>query len=193
MGCGRFTSKRHLPKPPEACESSRTYKSCRIRATGGQPSDQGEVTVMYGMVNQALEELVLERGGPTLWERVKSEAGVSVDMFVRSHGYPDEMTYSLVGAASRCLDLEPSKFLEEFGVHWVLKTAEEGYPDLMKAGGKTLPEFLQRLPDFHTRISLMFPELKPPEFRCSDISEDSLHLHYFSGRAGLAPFVVGLI
>lgn len=148
---------------------------------------------MYGMVNQALEELVVARGGESLWDRVKAESGVSVELFVRSYGYPDEVTYALVGAASRCLDLEPDKFLEDFGVHWVLKTAEEGYSDLMKAGGKTLPEFLQRLPDFHTRIALIFPDLKPPEFRCSDISEDSLNLHYFSGRAGLAPFVVGLI
>lgn len=148
---------------------------------------------MYGMVNQALEDLVVARGGQELWQRVKAEAGVCVDMFVRNHGYSDEVTYALVSAASQCLDIQAAQLLEEFGVHWVLHAAEDSYPDLMKAGGKSLPEFLLRLPDFHTRISLLFPDLKPPEFRCSDREENSLHLHYFSHRPGLASFVVGLI
>jgi hypothetical protein len=35
----------------------------------------------------------------------------------------------------------------------------------MEAGGKTLKEFLLRLPAFHTNVALIFPNLNPPWFR----------------------------
>jgi hypothetical protein len=63
----------------------------------------------------------------------------------------------------------------------------------MKAAGKTLPEFLQNLPNFHARVAMIFPKLQPPHFRCTEITDHSLRLHYHSHRPGLAPFVVGLM
>ena len=74
-----------------------------------------------------------------------------------------------------------------------METARKGYGHLMEAGGRNLAEFLIKLPNFHTRIVMIFPELKPPEFECTDITANSLRLHYHSDRPGLAPFVVGLV
>lgn len=148
---------------------------------------------MYGMVNKALEDMVISEYGEPTWESIKEKANVDVDVFVRSEGYADSITYSLVGAASEVLQLPAHEILEKFGVHWVVRTAQESYGDLMATGGRTLREFLVNLPEFHSRVSLIFPELAPPQFACSDVKEDSLCLHYKSHRAGLAPFVVGLL
>jgi hypothetical protein len=148
---------------------------------------------MYGLVNKALEEMVISRHGEETWERIKKAAGVGVEVFISNEGYPDEVTYKLVGEVSDQLKVPAPQLLEEFGIHWVLKTAVEGYGDLMEAGGKTLGEFLQRLPTFHTNVALIFPHLNPPQFRCSDVDEHSLKLHYYSEREGLAPFVIGLL
>jgi hypothetical protein len=74
-----------------------------------------------------------------------------------------------------------------------MKTAPEGYGQLMDSGGKTLAEFLKNLPAFHTRVGLIFPHLQPPIFTCSDVGPGSLRLRYQSHRPGLAPFVVGLV
>lgn len=63
----------------------------------------------------------------------------------------------------------------------------------MKAAGKSLPEFLKNLPNFHSRVSMIFPKLQLPRFECSDFTGQSLKLHYFSCRPGLAPFMVGLM
>jgi hypothetical protein len=63
----------------------------------------------------------------------------------------------------------------------------------MATGGRTLREFLLNLPDLHTRVALIFPELRPPEFACSEVTANSLRLHYRSTREGLTPFVVGLV
>ncbi|HEX9164279.1 MAG TPA: heme NO-binding domain-containing protein [Gemmatimonadales bacterium] len=148
---------------------------------------------MYGMVNQAVESLVRSRFGDDAWETIKRKAGVDVEVFVSNHGYSDDVTYQLVDAASEVLGLPPDDVLHAFGEYWVLVTAREGYGHLMSAGGNTLAEFLTNLPDFHTRVALLFPDLRPPRFAYSDSSPDGLTLHYFSHRPGLAAFVKGLL
>ncbi len=148
---------------------------------------------MYGMVNKALEDMIVSEHGQQLWHQIRESANVDVEVFVSSQGYPDAVTYALVVATAERLQLTVAELLERFGVHWVVRTAQDSYGDLMAAGGKTLRDFLIHLPDFHARVSLIFPHLKPPQFACSDIGERSLRLHYRSHREGLAPFVVGLL
>lgn len=148
---------------------------------------------MYGMVNRAIEELIIGDYGPAVWESVKASAGVDEDVFISSSGYPDELTYSLVAAAAAQLSITQSDFLRRFGVHWVTNTARLHYAQLLASGGSSVREFLFNLPHFHQRISLLFPHLDPPEFRCEEVAERSLRLHYFSRRPGLTHFVEGLI
>jgi hypothetical protein len=148
---------------------------------------------MYGMVNKAIADLVCSGFGEDKWEEIKAKAAIDIDFFISNESYPDEITYKLVGSASEVLGLPPAKILEVFGEHWVLKTATDGYGDLMDAGGATLPEFLENLPNFHTRIVMMMPRLQPPRFEVSDRTNNSLRLHYHTHRPGLSPFVVGLL
>jgi len=148
---------------------------------------------MYGMVNRAVEEMVCMHHGESVWEQIKSRAGVDVDVFMSNEPYPDEITYRLVGAASEVLNLPAEEVLEAFGEHWVLHTARDAYGGLLQAAGRSLPEFLRNLPNFHSRVAMIFPKLQPPRFECTDVTADSLRLHYFTHRDGLAPFVVGLM
>jgi hypothetical protein len=148
---------------------------------------------MYGMVNKAVEDMVLMHYDEATWEKIKHGAGVDVDVFISNDAYPDEMTYHLVAAAAETLAMPAEQVLEAFGEHWVLVTAQAGYGDLMGAGGRTLAEFLRNLPGFHARVALIFPNLKPPTFQVSHETANSLHLHYYSHRAGLQPFVLGLV
>lgn len=148
---------------------------------------------MYGMVNKAVEDMVCLHHGEAVWEQIKTQAGVDVDVFMSNESYSDDITYQLVGAASEVLKVPAEQILMGFGEHWVLHTAQEGYGGLMRAAGKTLPEFLRNLPNFHSRVAMIFPKLQPPRFECTEITDCSLKLHYFSHRQGLAPFVVGLM
>jgi hypothetical protein len=148
---------------------------------------------MYGLVNRAIQQLVTERHGVETWDRIKAKAGVDEEIFIGSEGYPDELTYRLVAAASEVLGITPAQVLFAFGEHWVLRTAREEYADLLQAHGDTLKDFLLNLPNFHARVILILPKLKPPRFRVSDVSERSLVLHYMTHRPGLAPFVEGLL
>lgn len=148
---------------------------------------------MYGLVNKGLEGLISSRYGEEAWERIKEKAGVDIDLFISNEPYPDEVTYSLVGAAAEVLGEKPETLLEAFGEHWLLYTAREGYGNLFDAAGAGARDFLLGLPNFHGRICLIYPELKPPEFRFTDVTENSLVLHYASHRPGLAPMVIGLL
>lgn len=147
---------------------------------------------MYGMVNRSIQDMVETSHGSEVWERILQRADVDIDVFISSEGYPDELTYRLIGAASEELALPPEKVMEQFGIHWIIKTAQQGYGDMMASGGSSLREFLVNLPNFHARLSMIFPHLSPPDFACSDLLDQSVRMHYRSERAGLAPFVRGL-
>lgn len=148
---------------------------------------------MYGLVNKAIHGLVVERFGEPQWQAICAEAGIDNDCFISLDSYPDEISYALVGAASTQLDIPAEILLEEFGKYWVLYTANEGYGEMMAALGNSLPDFLSKLDEMHTRMTLIMPELRPPSFACESTGEQSLKLTYRSQRAGLTPMVVGLI
>jgi hypothetical protein len=148
---------------------------------------------MYGIVNKAIQDLVTEQFGVEEWEIVKTKSGIDVDFFLSNEPYDDDITYKLATAVAEVLGLTLGQVLNTFGEYWVLKTGKEKYGGLMSAGGANLKEFLVNLPVFHNRIMLMYPKLTPPEFRVSDIMENSIHVHYFSKREGLQEFVRGLL
>lgn len=148
---------------------------------------------MYGIVNKAIEDLVIEGFGQEKWDEVKKRSKVDVDFYLNNEPYDDSHTFQLAIAASEVLSLPLDDVLFAFGEYWVLKTGKEKYGHLMEAGGENLQEFLVNLPNFHNRIMLLFPKLMPPEFKISDIEENSLKVHYFSMREGLAVFVKGLL
>lgn len=148
---------------------------------------------MYGLVNKALQDLILRHHGEAAWQAIQEKAGFRIAAFVSMEAYPDDITYKLVGAAADHLGQTPEALLEAFGEHWTVYTAKEGYGLMFEQAGRTLPEFLQNLNNLHGRMALLMPGMQPPAFHCTEVTEHSLVLHYHSHRQGLAPFVVGLL
>lgn len=148
---------------------------------------------MYGLVNQAIHELVIEKFGEEVWAEVKKEAHLEIDRFLSNAAYDDSITFTLANAVSKVTNISLQQVFFAFGEYWVLKTGAEKYGSLMKAGGDNLKEFLINLPNFHSRVMLMFPNIKPPEFNITEVKDRSLVLHYYSTRTGLSDFMHGLI
>jgi len=148
---------------------------------------------MYGIVNQAIQGLVIENFGEEKWQLIKADAQVLTEYFLSDQSYEDDITFNIVGSASKVLNLPATDILEAFGKYWVLKTGMEKYGNLMKAGGNSFQEFMHNLPHFHSRIMLIYPKLSPPEFMVEKVNETTMLLHYYSSRDGLTHFVVGLI
>jgi hypothetical protein len=148
---------------------------------------------MYGLVNQAVEDLIRSQHGDAVWASIREKAGVRAESFLSMSEYPDVTTYDLVKAASEVLAAPPEAILEAFGEYWVLYTSKKGYGEMLDMAGDTLPEFLENLDQLHTRLGVLMPNLQPPSFVCSDVTANSLTLAYHSKRDGLAPMVVGLV
>ena len=146
---------------------------------------------MYGLVNRAIEDMAIQVGGHEIWEAIKLKAGVDAATFISMQTYPDEITYKLVDSASQILDVPADDLLRQFGKHWILFTAKEGYGDLLKTSGANMREFIRNLDTMHSRIASTMPELNPPSFECIDINDKILQVHYYSDREGFAPMVVG--
>ncbi len=148
---------------------------------------------MYGLVNQMVQDYVTTRHGDAVWARVALAAELDGIPFLLSAPYPDSLTYALVGATCAETGLPSSEVLVGIGHFFTGYASSNGYDDLMRAAGDSLPLFLENLDRLHTQLGNAFPELRPPSFRVSQVTEGALRLHYYSTREGLAPMVIGLM
>ena len=148
--------------------------------------------IMYGMVNRAIEDLVVSKAGPEVWNDIKQKAGLEIGEFHDSAQYNDDVTYKLVESASKALGQTPEQILHEFGRHWILYTGKEGWASLFDLGGDNMVDFINGLDSMHARVHIVMPEAQMPEF--SVVAHDNhLELTYRSPRMGLAPMVLGLL
>lgn len=148
---------------------------------------------MYGLVNQAIQGLVMDNHGEEAWIRIKTKAGVQEEVFLSNTIYDDSVTYNLAGAAAEELGVPLSDVLIGFGKYWVLRVGKEKYGALMMAGGSSFAEFLVNLPNFHSRVMLIYTDITPPEFKVEQLDGNAYRLHYYSTRPGLTPFMQGLL
>lgn len=148
---------------------------------------------MYGLVNAALRELIVAKHGLTAWERLRDEAGLQADTFALMDPYPDEITQRMVQQGAAILGMSTAELLHSFGEFWVEYTDREGYGSLFEIAGNSLPDFLLSLDELHVRVGRNFPRLKPPSFRFDVIDRSTMRMHYLTSRAGLCPFVTGLL
>ena len=148
---------------------------------------------MYGIIHKALKEMVVRDFGQEKWEKIESEAAQSKEIFVSMQPYSDDIVYALIGAASKELGAPVDECLQMFGRYWILDAAPESYSNILDATGSEIVHFIQNINSLHDRITSTFPDYVPPEFFIEPIGESLYKINYLSTRAGLSPFVVGLL
>ena len=148
---------------------------------------------MYGLVNRAVQGLITAQFGAETWNKVAQQVKLPQCPFLSMRFYPDELTYQLVAATANELELTADQVLEVFGEHWILFTATEGYGSLLEHCGRNLREFLLNIDNLHTRVGLIFPDLRPPEFKPFEQPDGPIRLEYYSTRPALAPMIMGLL
>lgn len=148
---------------------------------------------MYGIVNKSIEDLVVANYGLEKWEEIKEKSNIDIEYFISSETYDDEITFSLATTIAGELNVSVDDVLKTFGEWWIMHTGKNHYGYLLESGGDNFRSFILNLPLFHNRVMMLYPKLTPPEFKVSDVEENSIHLHYFSKRKGLTAFVHGLM
>lgn len=146
---------------------------------------------MYGMINNALHDLVAQQLGEEAWLRIAATAGFEDGLFVSLESYPDEVTYTLVGGAASALGLSVEAFLLMFGRHWIAYAMRTAYAPLLQSQS-SFSEALSGLDDMHKRIRHTLTKLNAPSFQFRPSATGGT-LRYTSSRTGLAPFVIGLL
>ena len=99
---------------------------------------------MYGIVNKGIKDMVVRNYGEDTWDQIREEANCEEDYFLSMENYDDAITYNLVGAASKVLDVSADKILIAFGEFWMQFTAIEGYGNALQIAGVSFPQFLKR-------------------------------------------------
>lgn len=148
---------------------------------------------MYGIVNQSISGLIIDNYGIDRWNEILAKSKIQDGNFLNNQLYDDSVTYDLAINAAEILQVPLRDILLAFGRYWILKTGGEKYGHLMKSGGADFISFIKNLPTLHTRIMLMFPDIRPPEFIIDVDENNHVTLHYFSSRNGLTDFMEGLI
>lgn len=148
---------------------------------------------MYGMVNKAIVEYIQNHHDLEVWREIKAKANLPVDHFISMEQYPDSVSVAMIMATAEMQDRSATTILEEIGEYWIEFALKSDYGDLLEVSGDTLPEVLMNLNHLHERVGQAFANLDPPSFWCTDVTQNSLVLHYASSRLGLAPMVIGLV
>lgn len=148
---------------------------------------------MYGIINQAVKDLVTHDHGESKWIEICNEAKVDSTDFISLDYYPDHITYALVGATSKVLSVPAPDVLKLFGKYWILYTAKQGYGPIMNMFGENFTECLKNLDNLHSRMGMTMPNLTPPKFILREKTDQLIKLEYQSKRPGLCPMVAGLL
>ena len=149
---------------------------------------------MYGIINNAVRELVVKNFGEQSWDNIIARVGCPHHEFNTLEPYEDKTTYDLVSAASEELGVTPEEVLHLFGKHWVGYTQNNGYGVLMDMFGHSFIESLKNLNQLHMRMGFSMPDMRAPDFRVQkELDDGSVLLEYHSTREGLSNMVVGLL
>jgi len=146
---------------------------------------------MYGIINKALQDMVIANHGTDIWEAAKEKSEVEVDFFISQEIYEDAITHKLIAAVADLVQLQPQVIYFAMGEWWMVYTLREKYDGLIESGGNNVKEFLLNLPVFFSAIKRLCAASKLANFTVSNVQENSLYLSYFSSTTGLEEIVRG--
>lgn len=147
---------------------------------------------MYGIVNIAMEDFVLDHYSTEQWTAIKHGLGGNIDFSFTEQPYNDDVTYAVATAVAEETGMQLDDVLFGFG-KYIIKTVREKFSSIMSSRGDNLREYLLNIPGFHNRIMLIYPNFNPPEFRVSRIEDNSVYVHYMSRRAGMNSYIRGYL
>ncbi len=121
--------------------------------------------VMYGLINKAIEDVIVKLFGPDIWQKVKertqailqSESTVcpktsTLDSeWLLTKSYPDQVTFALVTASTEVLGASTHKLLELFG-HGLFGLTVTNLGPLLELTGRSFGEFISNTNKLHTML-----------------------------------------
>lgn len=147
---------------------------------------------MYGIIYVAIKDYAEAAFSPDIWQSILDESGLSVNLNSTELPYNEDKIFSFAEAICKVCNTPMDTVLYGMG-YQVPVTTSQKYPEVMLSRGDSLQEYLLNLPAFHNRISLIYPELTPPEFRITQADDNGIEIQYLYNRKDITPYVLGYL
>uniref|UniRef100_A0AC34FFF7 Guanylate cyclase n=1 Tax=Panagrolaimus sp. ES5 TaxID=591445 RepID=A0AC34FFF7_9BILA len=151
---------------------------------------------MFGFIHESIHQMMIRRYGDEFWINVLNRTGFEMGKEnIVNHYYPDGDTYALVDSVSALAKIPREQVWEMYGAFLIEYTMEIGWDELLRTMSPNLKGFLDNLDSLHYFIDHVVykANLRGPSFRCEEGDDNSIVLHYFTGRPGLYPIVKGVV
>ncbi len=148
---------------------------------------------MYGMVNNAFRQYVIDREGEQAWNDIVAKAGLKTPEFGAMTAYDDGVTLSIVAAMVAQSGRDIGELLRDVGKSWVGFAKTTSFAGLLAMAGRDFETLVGNLNDMHAKIKVSLPTIRPPVFDCRRREDGLLEITYQSEREGLFPFVEGIL
>ncbi|GMT21349.1 hypothetical protein PFISCL1PPCAC_12646, partial [Pristionchus fissidentatus] len=149
-----------------------------------------------GIIGTVLLKFMEKRFGKDMLDVVLKKAGLTcIEDIDVPKNYSDEETFAAVGICLEVTGWSLHDLMEAFGDFFVVWAVDAGYDKMLQAMANNLHEFLDNLNFMHFFINQcsFHSEMKGPNFKCTQLDDETLHLNYISRRRGLNALVLGLI
>jgi len=149
---------------------------------------------MYGMVNQAVKEMVQEVLGQDAWTQICESLKMDHEDFELFEQFDDQITLNLVGEICKKSKMDPKDLLEAFGQYWIKFAQKSDYSAILSTFATSPFELIYSLNNLHDRLELTFTNLNAPSFEVVNEQDNTLTVNYYSNRKDmpLEFFVKGL-
>lgn len=137
--------------------------------------------------------MVIDELREDAWLDLEHEANMGPAELISGMVYDDLVTLPMVAAAARALELSLEECLTRYGRYWVGFAKQGPYGATMDSAGRDIASFIANLDRIHQNVTAIMPDAVVPSFAVTDRDKAWLKVTYSSSRAGLEPFVVGLL
>jgi hypothetical protein len=135
---------------------------------------------MKGIIFNLLEDIVRQHHGLDVWEAMLDLSGAS-GIYTSLGNYSDEEIFSLVGAASKILEIPPADVLRWFGRHAIAELSVR-MPEMFNVHVSSRAFILNVNRAIHPEVRKLYSGADCPYFNFQDAPDGSLTMGYRSSR-----------
>nr|UQK61949.1 soluble guanylate cyclase 4 [Choanoeca flexa] len=151
---------------------------------------------MYGFVAEALVAWIKtrEHGENELKTIVDKAIAAGIDMNVQFNtAQSDADTLAVVGITCEVLEMTAEDILYQIGYNQLPPLIDKGYLPVVQSLGSNFFDMVNNLDTMHTNYAQIYPSMVGPSFKAYRNEDDTMTIHYYSSRVGIAPYAKGLL
>lgn len=148
---------------------------------------------MHGLINRSLQCFLRDTYGEAFWRSAAQAAGLGEDGFEAMLTYDDDITQTVVIAASAQLGKSMANLLEDLGTYLVCHPNTQALRRLLRFSGETFSDFLFSLDDLPERARLAVSDLKMPQLETDELAPGNFRVRVVGPEPAYAFVLTGVL